>query len=101
MASSLGLFPTQLLNTYVGTTLRNMEEIYSSSAENYVILIVQVVVTGCLLVYVFRRARYEINKAMADLDTEPGSIEEGHVVTVHAKPLPRNASSSMLANKVW
>ena len=100
LASSVGLFPTQLLNTYVGTTLRNMEEIYTSQADSYIILIVQVLVTGCLLVYVFRRARHEINKAMALSDTEQRCVEEGHIVNAQVKPLPRNASSGMLSTKV-
>ncbi|XP_065175460.1 transmembrane protein 64-like [Sycon ciliatum] len=101
LASCLGLLPTQIINTYVGTTLRNMEEIYTSQADSYVILVVQVVVTGCLLVYVFRRARHEINKAMAQSDTEHRSVtvEEGRVVNIKMKSMPRTASSGTLASK--
>jgi len=41
-ASMLGLFFTQLLNTYMGSTLRNMHEVLADRADGYIILISQV-----------------------------------------------------------
>lgn len=38
----LGLFFTQLLNTYMGSTLRNMHEVLADRADGYIILISQV-----------------------------------------------------------
>jgi len=41
-ASAIGIFPTQLLNTYMGSTLRNMHEVLADRADGYIILISQV-----------------------------------------------------------
>ena len=41
-ASIIGIFPTQLLNTYMGSTLRNMHEVLADRADGYIILISQV-----------------------------------------------------------
>lgn len=38
----LGLFFTQLINTYMGSTLRNMHEVLADRADGYIILISQV-----------------------------------------------------------
>lgn len=42
LASVLGLFFTQLINTYMGSTLRNMHEVLADRADGYIILISQV-----------------------------------------------------------
>ena len=64
LGSFIGLLPTQALNAYVGSTLRTMEDVvHSKSAGGYIILGVQVGISGFLMWYVIRRARYELNKA--------------------------------------
>lgn len=64
LGSFIGLLPTQALNAYVGSTLRTMEDVvHSNSAGGYLILAVQVGISGFLMWYVIRRARYELNKA--------------------------------------
>jgi len=64
LGSFIGLLPTQALNAYVGSTLRTMEDVvHSNSAGGYLILGVQVGISGFLMWYVIRRARYELNKA--------------------------------------
>lgn len=64
LGSFIGLLPTQALNAYVGSTLRTMEDVvHSKSAGGYLILGVQVGISGFLMWYVIRRARYELNKA--------------------------------------
>lgn len=43
MASSIGLLPTQLLNSYLGTTLRTMEDVIAEqSVSGYFIFSLQV-----------------------------------------------------------
>lgn len=43
MASSIGLLPTQLLNSYLGTTLRTMEDVIAEqSFSGYFIFSLQV-----------------------------------------------------------
>lgn len=64
LGSFIGLLPTQALNAYVGSTLRTMEDVvHNNSAGGYLILGVQVGISGFLMWYVIRRARYELNKA--------------------------------------
>ena len=90
-ASVIGLMPTQALNTYMGTTLRNMEEVYSSQADSYLVLIIQVVITGFLLIYVIRRAKREINKACALAESEQVQMK-----SIEVTALQRTASQSPL-----
>lgn len=43
MASSVGLLPTQLLNSYLGTTLRTMEDVIAEqSVSGYFVFCLQV-----------------------------------------------------------
>lgn len=64
LASFIGLLPTQALNSYMGSTLRTMEDVlHSNSSGGYLLLAVQVGISGFLMWYVIRRARYELNKA--------------------------------------
>ena len=71
LGSFIGLLPTQALNAYVGSTLRTMEDVvHSNSAGGYLILGVQVGISGFLMWYVIRRARYELNKACLPNTTE-------------------------------
>lgn len=43
MASSVGLLPTQLLNSYLGTTLRTMEDVIAEqSISGYFVFCLQV-----------------------------------------------------------
>lgn len=64
LASFIGLLPTQALNCYMGSTLRTMEDVlHTNSSGGYLLLAVQVGISGFLMWYVIRRARYELNKA--------------------------------------
>ena len=60
VASVIGLFPTQFLNTYMGSTIRNMQEVLGDQADGYIILIAQVLFTIVLMFYLVRRARQEL-----------------------------------------
>jgi len=71
LGSFIGLLPTQALNAYLGSTLRSMEDVvHSNSAGGYLILGVQVGISGFLMWYVIRRARYELNKACLPNENE-------------------------------
>lgn len=68
-ASFVGLLPTQVLNSYMGTTLRSMEEVLTDSSHTltaYVVFFSQLLLTCALSAYVVRRARIELNRMMAE-----------------------------------
>ncbi|XP_015910916.1 transmembrane protein 64 [Parasteatoda tepidariorum] len=72
-ASALGLFPTQLISVYLGTTVRSMEEVLvdeNTATVGYGVLILQVVLSIALLTYILRRARQELRKSVK------GDLEE-------------------------
>lgn len=62
LASVIGLTPTQLLNTYMGSTVRNMQEVLSNKADGYIILCAQIVFSIALIFYIGRKAKIELNK---------------------------------------
>lgn len=62
LASVIGLTPTQLLNTYMGSTVRNMQEVLSNKADGYIILSAQVVFSVGLVFYIGRKAKMELDK---------------------------------------
>ena len=74
LASALGLFPTQLLNTYMGSTVRNMQEVLSERVDGYIILGLQIVVSIFLTLYILNKARRELAKLTRNLDMESGNI---------------------------
>ena len=41
-ATMVGLLPTQCLNTYMGSTLRDMTQVLTNQTDGYILLIVQV-----------------------------------------------------------
>lgn len=66
-ASAVGLLPTQVINVYLGTTVRSMEDVLvneSAAAISYSVLIIQVLLGIVLFVFILQRARHELNKAM-------------------------------------
>lgn len=71
MASSVGLLPTQLLNSYLGTTLRTMEDVIAEqSVSGYFVFCLQIVVSIGLMFYVVHRAQVELDAAIAACETE-------------------------------
>ncbi|XP_040288706.1 transmembrane protein 64 [Bufo bufo] len=70
-ASSVGLFPTQLLNSYLGTTLRTMEDVIAEqSVSGYFIFSLQIVISIALMFYVVHRAQVELNAAILACEME-------------------------------
>ncbi|KAK8765355.1 hypothetical protein V5799_032035 [Amblyomma americanum] len=79
-ASALGLVPTQVINVYLGTTVRSMEEVLdddATAAAGYAVLLAQVVLSVVLMSLIVRKARQELREAvlssgcssLASLDT--------------------------------
>ncbi|XP_051826782.1 transmembrane protein 64 [Antechinus flavipes] len=92
MASSVGLLPTQLLNSYLGTTLRTMEDVIAEqSFSGYFVFCLQIVISIGLMFYVVHRAQVELNAAIVACEMElKTSIVKGN------KP---NTSGSSFFNK--
>ncbi|XP_061676947.1 transmembrane protein 64 [Syngnathoides biaculeatus] len=71
VASSLGLLPTQLLNSYLGSTLRTMEDVIAEqSVSGYFVFGLQIVISIGLMFYVVHRAQLELNAAIAACQME-------------------------------
>ncbi|XP_055950329.1 transmembrane protein 64-like [Argiope bruennichi] len=86
-ASALGLFPTQLISVYLGTTVRSMEEVLvdeNTATVGYGVLILQVIVSVALLAYILKRARQELRKSVK------GDLEE--IIVGNKNPLLETAS---------
>ncbi|KAJ9575899.1 hypothetical protein L9F63_007211 [Diploptera punctata] len=66
IATFIGLFPAQIINVYLGSTLRSMEEVLSnkSTAATGFIVFFQIVVGLSLMMYVIVKARGELRKAL-------------------------------------
>jgi len=75
-ASALGLFPTQLLNTYMGSTVRNMQEVLSERVDGYIILGLQIIVSIFLTLYILSKARRELAKITRSVDVESGNAPD-------------------------
>ncbi|XP_071526903.1 uncharacterized protein [Panulirus ornatus] len=94
-ATVLGLLPTQVLNCYLGTTVRNLDDVVSqsssASATGWGVFAAQIVISIGLTMWVVRRAKAELRKTMiAQLpDTEPAlasSSSPAHAGTPTGSP---------------
>ncbi|XP_045112455.1 transmembrane protein 64-like isoform X2 [Portunus trituberculatus] len=69
VATVLGLLPTQVLNCYLGTTVRSFDDVVSqsssASATAWGVFSVQVLISVGLTMWVVRRARMELHKTVA------------------------------------
>lgn len=66
-ATILGLFPTQVINVYLGSTVRSMEDVLtddSTATTGYIVFVVQVLISFGLMVFVVQRARQELRKTV-------------------------------------
>ena len=74
-SSIIGLLPTQILNTYIGSTVRNMKEVLSDRADGYIILIAQIIFSVMLTFYLLQKARQELYKLTKPIDVESGLMD--------------------------
>lgn len=76
-ASTVGLMPTAILNCYMGTTLRRMEDVFTdekNQATGWIVLIVQILFTIALMFFVVRKARLELKKTV-ETDEETALLD--------------------------
>ncbi|XP_034017120.1 transmembrane protein 64 [Thalassophryne amazonica] len=85
VASSVGLLPTQLLNSYLGTTLRTMEDVIAEqSVSGYFVFSLQIIISIALMFYVVHRAQLELNAAIAACQMELKSSYRNGLSTNHS-----------------
>ena len=87
VSSTIGLLPTQALNTYMGSTFRSLEDVVQDQSGGYIILFIQFIISILLMTYVIRRARKELNRTCEEV--EPDILANGHVVTALPEQLQR------------
>lgn len=66
-ASALGLVPTQIINVYLGTTVRSMEDVLddeATAATGYAVILAQVVLSIVLMTLIVQKARRELREAV-------------------------------------
>ncbi|XP_036326520.1 transmembrane protein 64-like isoform X1 [Rhagoletis pomonella] len=79
-ASLLGLMPAQMINAYLGSTLRSMQEVLSShggaAVSGYISFGLEVICGVGLMVWVIQKARKELAETLlSDLSNEEKLIE--------------------------
>ncbi|XP_053717398.1 transmembrane protein 64 [Synchiropus splendidus] len=85
VASSVGLLPTQLLNSYLGTTLRTMEDVIAEqSVSGYFVFSLQIIISIGLMFYVVHRAQVELNAAIVACQMELKSSHMNGTSTNHS-----------------
>ncbi|XP_039619004.1 transmembrane protein 64-like isoform X1 [Polypterus senegalus] len=68
-ASSAGLLPTQILNSYVGTTLRTMEDVTNHQGlEGYLTLALQICISIFVMFFMVRQAQKELENSIQDFE---------------------------------
>lgn len=88
VASSVGLLPTQLLNSYLGTTLRTMEDVIAEqSISGYFVFCLQIIISIGLMFYVVHRAQVELNAAIVACEMElKSSLVKGNQPNISGSP---------------
>ncbi|XP_011695274.1 PREDICTED: transmembrane protein 64 [Wasmannia auropunctata] len=82
VASAIGLLPAQLVNVYLGSSLRSMQDVLedrSTAATGYVVFCFQILVGLSLMVYIVQKARKELQLTLfeADLANSPHYVLDG------------------------
>lgn len=80
VSSAGGLVPMTVLNCYMGSTLRNMQDLMSDDANRltgFFIFGGQILITVILLWFVVRKARVELKKAMDESDMSYAILPNG------------------------
>ncbi|XP_003489679.1 transmembrane protein 64 [Bombus vosnesenskii] len=71
IASALGLLPAQIINIYLGSSLRSMQDVLedrSTAATGYIVFCFQILIGISLMVYVLQKARRELQLALLEAD---------------------------------
>ena len=66
----MGSTPTQCLNTYMGSTLRDITQVMNEKEGGILMLIGQIILTILLTLYVIKLARKEFRKLSEEKEQE-------------------------------
>ncbi|CAB3220373.1 unnamed protein product [Arctia plantaginis] len=65
LATMLGLLPAQVINVYLGSTLRSMHDVlHESHVTGYIVFAFQILIGITLMVWVVQKARKELTIAI-------------------------------------
>ncbi|XP_060693829.1 transmembrane protein 64-like [Hemiscyllium ocellatum] len=69
--STVGLLPSQILNSYLGSTVRTLEDVVNhQSPEGYLAFVLQIFISVAMMLYLVRRAHQELNKTIQAHDAK-------------------------------
>jgi len=83
LASVLGLLPTQSCNTYIGSTLRSMEEVLTNSdtvRTGWVILLTQLFISIIVAMFIIKKARVELDKIILNKNISAATEQDLNLV---------------------
>ena len=71
MASAIGLLPTQLINCYISSNFRSIQQITSSSEEGsmeggYLVVVAQIIAGLLLTKFVVKKAKRQLDEALEE-----------------------------------
>uniref|UniRef100_UPI00398EF8C4 transmembrane protein 64-like isoform X1 n=1 Tax=Pristiophorus japonicus TaxID=55135 RepID=UPI00398EF8C4 len=67
--STVGLLPSQILNSYLGSTVRSLEDVVNHrGVEGYLAFALQICISVAMMLYFVRRARQELNRTIQTHD---------------------------------
>eukprot|EP00062_Callorhinchus_milii_P019945 gi/632975119/ref/XP_007904047.1/ PREDICTED: transmembrane protein 64-like [Callorhinchus milii] len=78
--STIGLLPSQILNSYMGSTVRSLEDVVNhQGVEGYLVFALQILISVGMMLYFVRRARHELNNTIKahDANKQEGMLENG------------------------
>lgn len=80
VATLLGLFPAQLINVYIGSSLRSMHDVLhnqNTALTSYAVFAVQIIIGAVLMTWVIQKARKELAEALlTEIDSDYQVIVE-------------------------
>ncbi|XP_034939245.1 transmembrane protein 64 [Chelonus insularis] len=79
IASAIGLLPAQLINVYLGSSLRSMQDVLSdksTATTGYIVFCFQILIAVSLMVYVVQKARRELHLTLLEADL--ASMTDSH-----------------------
>ncbi|KZC05448.1 PREDICTED: transmembrane protein 64 [Dufourea novaeangliae] len=98
IASALGLLPAQIINIYLGSSLRSMQDVLedrSTAATGYIVFCFQILIGISLMVYVVQKARRELQLALLEADL--ASMAESSHYLLDTLPDSKIALTNLIA----
>lgn len=80
LATLIGLFPAQLINVYIGSSLRSMQDVlhnHNSAVASYAVFAIQICIGLVLMSWVVHKAKQELaDHLLLDIDDDFNVIVE-------------------------